>query len=99
MMTGTKALAQRVIGHPTLLRDIQVIRAEVIKRWVKAKYAVRILVMVAQHTFGSNLKFNPQRCYRFLPKSAAATGVLRSRQIGSAMRSYRSTPSNLILKA
>jgi hypothetical protein len=42
-----------------LLHDLPVIGAEVINQWAKAKYGVKVLVMVVQHTFGSDLKFNP----------------------------------------
>ena len=30
-----------------------------IQEWVKARYGVRVLVMVVQHTFGRRLNFNP----------------------------------------
>jgi hypothetical protein len=41
-----------------LLHDLPALGAEVIKQWVKARYGVRVLVMVVAHTFGRHLNFN-----------------------------------------
>jgi putative transposase/transposase-like zinc-binding protein len=41
-----------------LLHDLPVLGAEVIQQWVKAKYGVRVLLMVVPHTFGRHLTFN-----------------------------------------
>ena len=42
-----------------LLCDLAALGAAVIQQWVKAKYDVRVLIMVVQHTFGRRLNFNP----------------------------------------
>ena len=42
-----------------LLHDLAALGAGVIQQWVKARYGVRVLVMVVQHTFGRRLNFNP----------------------------------------
>jgi hypothetical protein len=42
-----------------LLYDLPALGAAVIQRWVKARYGVRVLIMVVQHTFGRRLNFNP----------------------------------------
>jgi hypothetical protein len=42
-----------------LLHDLAVLGAAVIQQWVKARYGVRVLIMVIQHTFGRRLNFNP----------------------------------------
>src|SRR5438309_1909058 len=42
-----------------LLHDLPALGAEVIQQWVKAKYGVRVLIMVVQHTFGRRLTFHP----------------------------------------
>jgi len=42
-----------------LLHDLAALGAAVIQQWVKARYGVRVLVMVVQHTFGRRLNFNP----------------------------------------
>jgi hypothetical protein len=43
-----------------LLHDLPTIGADVIQQWVKARYGygVRMLILVVQHTFGTDLKFN-----------------------------------------
>jgi hypothetical protein len=41
-----------------LLHDLPVLGANVIQQWVKARYGVRVLLMVAPHTFGRHLTFN-----------------------------------------
>lgn len=41
-----------------LLHDLPSLGAAVIQQWVKAKYGVRVLVMVVPHTFGRRLNFN-----------------------------------------
>jgi hypothetical protein len=41
-----------------LLHDLPVLGAEVIQQWVKARYGVRVLLMVVPHTFGRHLTFN-----------------------------------------
>jgi hypothetical protein len=41
-----------------LLHDLPVLGAKVIQQWVKAKYGVRVLLMVVPHTFGRHLTFN-----------------------------------------
>ena len=41
-----------------LLHDLSAVGAEVIQQWVKAKYGVRVLIMVVPHTFGAHLNFN-----------------------------------------
>ena len=42
-----------------LLYDLPALGADVIQQWVKARYGVRVLIMVVQHTFGRRLNFNP----------------------------------------
>lgn len=42
-----------------LLHDLPALGAAVIQQWVKAKYGVRVLVMVVPHTFGRRLNFHP----------------------------------------
>jgi Putative transposase/Transposase zinc-binding domain len=42
-----------------LLYDLPRLGAAVIQQWVKARYGVRVLIMVVQHTFGRRLNFNP----------------------------------------
>jgi hypothetical protein len=42
-----------------LLHDLPAIGAAAIQQWVRTRYRVRVLVMVVQHTFGGDLKFNP----------------------------------------
>ncbi len=42
-----------------LLQDLAALGAAMIQQWVKARYGVRVLVMVVQHTFGRRLNFNP----------------------------------------
>src|SRR5271165_4930362 len=42
-----------------LLHDLAALGAGVIEQWVTAKYGVRVLIMVVQHTFGRSLNFNP----------------------------------------
>jgi hypothetical protein len=42
-----------------LLHDLTALGAAVIQQWAKARYGVRVLVMVVQHTFGRRLNFNP----------------------------------------
>lgn len=41
------------------LCDLATLGAQVIQQWVKARYGVRVLIMVVQHTFGRRLNFNP----------------------------------------
>ena len=41
-----------------LLHDLAALGAAVIQQWVKARYGVRVLIMVVQHTFGRRLNFN-----------------------------------------
>lgn len=41
-----------------LLHDLPALGAAAIQHWVKAKYGVRVLVMVVPHTFGRRLNFN-----------------------------------------
>src|SRR5438105_11571348 len=41
-----------------LLHDLPALGAAVIQQWAKAKYGVRVLIMVVPHTFGSHLNFN-----------------------------------------
>jgi hypothetical protein len=42
-----------------LLHDMAALGAAVIQQWVEARYGVRVLIMVVQHTFGRSLNFNP----------------------------------------
>jgi hypothetical protein len=42
-----------------LLHDLPALGSAVIQQWVKARYGVRVLLMVVQHTFGRRLNFNP----------------------------------------
>jgi hypothetical protein len=42
-----------------LLHDMASLGAAVIQQWAKARYGVRVLIMVVQHTFGRRLNFNP----------------------------------------
>jgi Putative transposase/Transposase zinc-binding domain len=41
-----------------LLHDLPVLGAEVIQQWINMKYGVTVLIIVVQHTFGGDLKFN-----------------------------------------
>ena len=41
-----------------LLHDLPALAAAVIQQWVKAKYGVRVLIVVVPHTFGRHLNFN-----------------------------------------
>src|SRR5882724_5925834 len=41
-----------------LLHDLPVLGATVVQQWVKAKYGVRVLLMVVPHSFGRHLTFN-----------------------------------------
>jgi hypothetical protein len=41
-----------------LLHDLPALGAGVIQQWVKAKYGVRVLIIVVPHTFGAALNFN-----------------------------------------
>ena len=41
-----------------LLHDLPSLGAAVIQQWVKARYGIRILIMVVPHTFGRHLNFN-----------------------------------------
>lgn len=41
-----------------LLHDLPVLGGAAIQRWVKARYGVRVLIMVVPHTFGRALNFN-----------------------------------------
>jgi Putative transposase/Transposase zinc-binding domain len=41
-----------------LLHDLSVLGANVVQRWAKARYGVRLLIMVVPHTFGRRLTFN-----------------------------------------
>jgi hypothetical protein len=41
-----------------LLHDLAVLGAAAIQQWVKAKYGVRVLIIVVPHTFGRRLNFN-----------------------------------------
>jgi len=42
-----------------LLHDMASLGAAERQQWVKARYGVRVLIMVVQHTFGRRLNFNP----------------------------------------
>src|SRR2546427_5346573 len=42
-----------------LLHDMAALGAQAIQQWMKAKYGVRVLIMVVQHTFGRSLNFHP----------------------------------------
>ncbi len=42
-----------------LLYDLPALGAAVIQHWVKARYGVRVLILVVQHAFGRRLNFNP----------------------------------------
>lgn len=42
-----------------LLHDLPALGAAAIQHWVRAKYGVRVLLMVVPHTFGRRLNFNP----------------------------------------
>lgn len=42
-----------------LLHDVSVLGAQAIQQWMKAKYGVRVLIIVVQHTFGRGLNFHP----------------------------------------
>jgi hypothetical protein len=46
-----RALAN-ISEQPPAVHDLPVLEAEVIQQWVKAKYGVRVLLMVVPHTFG-----------------------------------------------
>jgi Putative transposase/Transposase zinc-binding domain len=41
-----------------LLHDLPALGGDVIQQWVKAKYGIRVLIVVVQHTFGAHLNFN-----------------------------------------
>lgn len=41
-----------------LLHDLAALGAAVIQQWVKARYGVRVLIMVVPHSFGRHLNFN-----------------------------------------
>ena len=41
-----------------LLHDLPALASAVIQQWVKAKYGVRVLIVVVPHTFGRHLNFN-----------------------------------------
>jgi hypothetical protein len=41
-----------------LLHGLPALGAGVIQQWMKAKYGVRVLLMVVPHTFGRHLTFN-----------------------------------------
>ena len=41
-----------------LLYDLPALGAEVIQQWVKARYGLRVILMVVPHTFGRHLTFN-----------------------------------------
>ena len=41
-----------------LLHDLPALGATVIEQWVKAKYGVRVLIVVVPHTFGRHLNFD-----------------------------------------
>ena len=41
-----------------LLHDLPILGAEVIQQWIRMKYGVSVLIIVVQHTFGGDLKFN-----------------------------------------
>jgi hypothetical protein len=42
-----------------LLHDLPAVGAAAIRQWVKARYGVRVLIMVVQQTFGGRLNFYP----------------------------------------
>ena len=42
-----------------LLHDLAALGANAIQKWAKARYGVRVLVMVVQYTFGRRLNFHP----------------------------------------
>ena len=42
-----------------LLHGMPAMAAEAIQQWVKARYGLRVLLMVVQHTFGGFLNFHP----------------------------------------
>jgi hypothetical protein len=42
-----------------LLHDLPALGAAVTQQWAKAKYGVRVLIVVVPHTFGRHLNFNP----------------------------------------
>jgi hypothetical protein len=42
-----------------LLHDLPAVGAQVIQQWVKARYGVRVLIIVMPHTFGRHLDFKP----------------------------------------
>ncbi len=42
-----------------LLHDLPAVGAAAIQHWVRTKYRVRVHIIVVQHTFGGDLKFNP----------------------------------------
>lgn len=56
-----------------LLRDLPPLGADVIQQWIRMKYGVRVLIIVVQHTFGGDLKFNPH-----LHLLVSAGGLLES---------------------
>ena len=41
-----------------LLHDLPALAAAVLQQWVKARYGVRVLILVVPHTFGRHLNFN-----------------------------------------
>jgi hypothetical protein len=41
-----------------LLHDLPALGADVIQQWVKARYGIRVLIIVVPHTFGARLNFN-----------------------------------------
>ena len=41
-----------------LLHDLAALGAAAIEQWLKAKYGVRVIIMVVPHTFGRHLTFN-----------------------------------------
>ena len=45
-------------GNRHLLHDLPALGAAAIQQWVKAKYGVRVLLIVVPHSFGRHLNFN-----------------------------------------
>jgi hypothetical protein len=63
-----------------LLHDLPALGAAVIERWMKAKYGVRLLIMVVPHTFGGYLNFN---CHLHILVSAGGLQESEGRWIAS----------------
>jgi len=57
-----------------LLHDLPALRAAAIQHWARARYGVRVLILVVQQSFGGLLKFHPHFAHLGLGRWSAGVG-------------------------